>query len=108
MLRHARDQEEREVIASFWLGLASICAAIIGIVLSVSGLYGIAVVLAFGAIITAHFARQRAQEKGDAEIVRLSRVGQIAGWLVIGFIVVALVVVVLLLIIVFGTHVSPH
>jgi hypothetical protein len=86
----ARQRGDSQVVASFWLGWSSIGSALIGVLAKSSALYSIGVVLGIVAIVTARFARQRAQAAGDADLVYLSRYGQITGWIVVGLLLAVL------------------
>jgi hypothetical protein len=83
-LGQARKQGDSQIVASFWLGWASIGSALIGLLAKSSALYLIGIVTGIVAIVTARFARQRAQGAGDVDLVYLSRYGQITGWIVVG------------------------
>jgi hypothetical protein len=90
-LGQARKQGDSQIVASFWLGWASVGSALIGLLAKSSALYFIGIVTGIVAIVTARFARQRAQGAGDVDLVYLSRYGQITGWIVVGlFIAVVL------------------
>jgi uncharacterized membrane protein len=81
------------VIASFWFGWSSLGSALIGILAKSSALYLIGVLLGTVAIVTARFARQRAQATNDADLVYLSRYGQITGWIVVGLLIASLLLI---------------
>jgi hypothetical protein len=89
-LRKARRQDDSQVVASFWLGWTSITSVLIGVLAKSSALYFISVVTGIIAIVTARFARQRAQAADDVDLVYLSRYGQITGWIVVGLFIAVL------------------
>jgi len=89
-LAHARDAGDNQIVASFWLGWSSFGSTILAFIAKSSALYFIGAILGIAAIVTARFARQRAQAAGDAELVRLSRYGQITGWIVVGLLLAVL------------------
>jgi hypothetical protein len=89
-LNRARRQGDSQAVASFWLGWSSFGSALIGVLAKSSALYFIGVVLGVVAIVTARFARQRARAAGDADLVYLSRYGQITGWIVVGLLIAVL------------------
>jgi hypothetical protein len=89
-IAQARQQGDSQVVASFWLGWSSFGSALIGLLAKSSALYSIGVVIGIIAIVTARFARQRAQAANDVDLVYLSRYGQITGWIVVGLLLAVL------------------
>ena len=89
-LEQARGQGDSQIVASFWLGWTSFGSALIGLLAKSSALYFIGIVTGIIAIVTARFARQRAQSSGDIDLVYLSRYGQITGWIVVGLFIAVL------------------
>jgi hypothetical protein len=89
-LEQARRQGDSQIVASFWLGWTSFGSAAIGLLAKSSALYFIGIVTGIVAIVTARFARQRAQGADDIDLVYLSRYGQITGWIVVGLFIAVL------------------
>lgn len=90
-LRHARAQNDIQIVASFWLGLGAFGFALLSILAKSGALYLIGVVAGVAAIVTANFARQRARTIPDADLIYLSRYGQVLGWIVVGLLIAGLV-----------------
>ena len=100
-LRHAynsaRRQGDQQAVASLWLGTGALTCCVLAVGAKISALYWISLLAAVPAITTARFARQRGKAAANADLVYLSRYGQICGWIVVGlFILVVLFIAVLL------------
>ena len=89
-LRHAREQNDLQIVASFWLGWASAGFALLSVLTKSGALYLIGVVTGVAAIVTANFARQRARTAQDVDLIYLSRYGQVLGWIVVGLLIAGL------------------
>jgi hypothetical protein len=85
----ARTRNDQQAVASLWLGLGALVSCTLALVASSSALYWLSLLSAIPAIVTARLTRLRGQEVGDADLVYLSRYGQVAGWIVLGLFILA-------------------
>ena len=95
----ARRAGDHQIVVSFWLGVGGFASLLLGVIADAQALVVISLIAAIPAIVTARFARQRARDSGDSDLVYLSRYGQITGWIVVGLFLIVL----LFIAVVFGS-----
>lgn len=89
-LHQARAAGDTQALATFWLGIASVACFALGVPTQATILGWGALLAGIAAIVTARFVRDRARAADDAELLYLSRYGQILGWVVVGIFIVVL------------------